>query len=278
MKLAQGLIKFFALCLAAAIIVAMFAAVIGAFALVGRIVGIDVYGNDGDFTTIWQGDNSDAHTITKLVIKTGATNIKLAETEEANIQVDANSKYITTRQVGNTFYVEETSHFVWSGFMDNGSTVIYLPTAMKLHDVEISAGAGTFTADRISAANLNLSLGAGKTKIEQLNITENAQIDGGAGVIEIDNGEINNLNLELGAGQTRMKAELFGKNKVESGVGRLDLILVGGKDRYKFTVDKGIGSVVIDKKSQEDDAVFGGGDILIDLESGIGAVEVSFAE
>lgn len=277
MRIAQNIIKFFALCLAMVIIVGMFAAVVGGVAWLSQLAGGDL-ASDQDIETIWAGENTDAAKITKLEIKTGATNLRLVQSDESNFNIETNNKYISTRQIGNTIYVEEESHFVFSGFFDAGTTYIHVPNAIQLRDVKISAGAGAFTADKIVTEVLEFNLGAGKAEIDELVATESARIEGGAGMLEISNGKIHNLHLELGAGKTSLKAELSGSSKVESGVGRLDLILTGGKDRYKFTVDKGIGSVTIDGIGQSDDAVYGAGDHMIELESGVGAVAVSFAE
>lgn len=278
MRAAQKLIKFFALCLAAVIIVGIFAAIVGAFALVGRIVGVDDGFSSGEFSTLWEGDAEDTSEITKLVVKTGATNAKLRLTNENQIKVDTNNEYIATRQIGNTLFVEESSHFAFSSWFDSAELVLYLPEKLVLTDVEINAGAGALEIERLVVRNLDLDLGAGKTKIRELNVAEGARINSGAGVVEVDQGKINNLRLELGAGKTEVRAELIGKSKVESGVGRLDLVLLGHKDDYRFSVDKGIGSVRIDGAEQSDDAVYGQGERTIDLESGVGAIEVKFEQ
>ncbi len=276
MRILHKLIKLFAFCLAAAIIVGLFAAIVGGITWLDWITNGGESG--GEIEAIWSGDNSDARKITKLEIKTGATSTRLVQTEELNISVETNNKHITTREIGNTLYIEEESHFDLIGAVNAGTTVISIPRTIKLSDVKISVGAGAFTADEIKTASIEFHLGAGKTKVGKLIVTENARIEGGAGSMEIDDGEIHNLRLELGVGKTRVKAKVLGDSKVESGVGRLDLILVGGKDRYKFRVDKGVGTVTIDGVNQSDDAVYGQGNNLIELESGVGAVEVNFAE
>lgn len=277
MKIFRIIIKIFALCLAGVIIVGIFATVVGGVSWLGQLASGDMP-SDSSVEMIWAGDNTDAAKITKLEIKVGATSTKLVQTDDLNFSIETNNKYISTRQIGNTLYIEEESHFVFSGWFDAGTTFIYVPKAVKLRDVKISAGAGSFEADKLTAEVLEFNLGAGKTKVGELIVTENARIEGGAGLMEIDGGKIQSLHLELGAGKASVKAELSGNSKVESGVGKLDLILMGGKDRYKFKVDKGIGSVTIGGVGQSDDAVYGKGNNLIELESGVGAVEVDFME
>lgn len=278
MRTFQVVIKFFALCLAGVIIVAIFAAIIGAFAMVGRM--IDTNGNvtGGNLEVLWESTATDADKITKLEIKTGATSTKLIQIDEPNFKIETNNKYISSRQIGNTLSVEEASHSIFSGWFDDGDLIIYVPRQINFADVKINVGAGTFTADRIVTKSLDLEVGAGKTRIDELIAEEEARINGGAGVIDINGGRMNNLRLDLGAGKTMVCSELAGNSKVEAGVGKLELNLRGGKDRYKFKVDKGIGSVAIDGVGQSDDAVYGQGNNLIELESGVGAVEVQFVE
>lgn len=276
MRILHKIIKIFALCLAAAIIIGLFATIMGGVTWLDWITNGSR--SSGEVETIWSGDNSDAEKITKLEIKTGAASTKIVLTDESKIGVETNNKHITTREIGNTLYIEEESHLDLVGVVDAGTTIISIPRTIKFSDVKISVGAGELTADEIKTASIEFHLGAGKTKVGKLIATENARIEGGAGAMEIDDGEICNLRLELGVGKTRVQAKILGDSKVESGVGKLDLILAGGKDLYKFRVDKGIGTVTIDGVNQSDDAVYGQGNNLIELESGVGAVEVNFVE
>lgn len=232
MRAAQGVIKFFALCLAGVILVGIFAALVGGVALVGQIVSGDET-SSSDVETIWTSNNTDAAKITKLEIKTGATSVRLIESDELNFSIETNNKYVSSRQIGNTLYVEEESHFIFSGFFDAGTTVIYVPKAVKLRDVKISVGAGAFTADKIYTEAIEFKLGAGKTKVGELIATESARVEGGAGYMEINGGKLHDLHLELGAGKTKVRAEVTGDSKVESGVGKLELTLIGSKDNYK---------------------------------------------
>lgn len=278
MRAFQSVIKFFALCLAGVIIISIFVAIVGAFAMVGRMIDSGNGVVNGNLDVLWESTVSDAEQITKLEIKTGASNTKIIQTNESTYKLETNKKNISSRQIGNTLYIEEESEFIFSSWFEDGDLVIYVPQKAQFSDVKIDAGAGAFKVDKITTNSFDLDVGAGKTEIDELFVRDDARISGGAGVIDINDGKINNLQLELGAGKTYVRSEITGNSKVEAGVGKLDLVLLGGKNNYKFSVDKGIGSVTIDGVKQNDDGVYGGGSNMIDLESGVGAVEVRFAE
>ena len=56
------------------------------------------------------------------------------------------------------------------------------------------------------------------------------------------------------------------------------MILLGSKDDYKIELDKGIGEATLEGESLKDDSVYGSGENKIDIDGGVGAINIDFAE
>lgn len=273
MRAVQILIKAFALCLAGVIIVTIVASVLGAVSLVGMLAGADEH-TPGEMNTLWQNAEG-AKEIRNLDINIGATTLYVYESQDTKtVKVETNNEYITSWNDGDVLRVVEKSHLYLSNLFSDGDLVIYVPANMEFDNVKIEAGAGTLKIEKMVVDDLDLNLGAGKTSIDYLKVNKAAKIDGGAGHTEVKDGELSNLDLELGAGKAEIKAKLLGDNELNTGVGKLDLDLIGRESDYKITIDKGIGSVTVNGEKQKDDAIYGQGRNLIKVESGVGAVEI----
>ena len=274
MRTAQKIIKAFAICLASFIIVVMLAAVVGVISLTGTLFGVDFGFSNEIPTSIWQDENNTE--VRKLDISTGATHLRLIrDSSIKQPRVETNNKYISTRQDGETLRITEESHFSFFLGVDGRTEVkVYLPEKIRLTDIEIDTGAGKVDIEYLKTERLRLELGAGLTEIAYVEATERAEIESGAGALEIRDGKLKDLNLKHGAGKCSITASILGTSKLDAGVGRVELSLTGAEKDYRFVVDKGIGTVTINHNSVEDDEVYGSGDNLIKLESGVGSVEI----
>lgn len=276
MKAAQAAIKVFALCLAGLIMLSIVAAAVGAFALVGVIVDGSENGVGGEAETVWQGGAETAHKIKGLEISVGATRVQLIDSDkDQDVRVETNNDYVTSWEDGGVLKVVEKSHMSITQLWSSKEVLIYVPEGMKFDTVEIVTGAGTLSAERIVAKRAKLKLGAGKASIGVLEASERVEVDGGAGVTEIRQGRLNNLDFDLGAGKSTVRARVTGDSKINSGVGKLDLDLIGEESDYKIMIDKGIGSVKVNGLKQQDESVYGAGENLIRLSSGVGAVDIN---
>ena len=56
------------------------------------------------------------------------------------------------------------------------------------------------------------------------------------------------MDLDTGAGKFELEGIFTGYNKIDCGIGKLELTLDGGKDNYTITTDNGIGSVILMEK------------------------------
>lgn len=276
MKGAQKVIKWFALALAALLIVTIFSGIIGGLSFVGMMVWGDEISWNGN--SEWVNTEFSGKEMTRLDVNVKATAVRIRTVKEGEpVRIETNNEYITSWVDGSTLNVVEKSHgfFGWGG---TGDLVIYVREDTAFDSVEIEIGAGTLDVERLEARDLKLNLGAGKTAIDELVATRRAEIDGGAGVVEIRGGELHDLDLDLGAGKAELRARVVGTGRVTTGVGKTELTLIGREEDYRLRIDKGIGSVTLDGRSLADGESVGSGATLIEIDSGVGAVEMKIVE
>ena len=218
-----------------------------------------------------------------------------SEISDLNIQINAADFYI---KEGNSFYVESNLKnlevdenngcltlkdltkikFNGSNTYKNAIMTIYVPTGTVFDNVNIKTGAGRFTVDSLSAATIGFELGAGDVTISKLIAEKSADIQGGAGRITISDGAIKNLDFEMGMGQMNLTAALTGDCSLDSGVGEMNVTLLGNKDDYKLDLEKGIGSISVDGDNISNDREIGNGINEVEIHGGIGAINVAFRE
>lgn len=275
MKGAQKAIKYFALALSALLIVTIFAGIVGGLSFVGMMV----WGDEAGFGENSSWTNTDVtEEVVELDVNVKATSLKIRRSSEGEaVRIDTNNDRITSWVDGRRLNIVEKSHgfFGWGG---TGELVIYVRDDVRFEKVKIEAGAGSLTIGALETRELDLDLGAGKTSIESLKVTERTKIESGAGLVEVKSGELHGLDLDLGAGKTELRARLVGNARVNAGVGKTELTLMGRRDDYRFDIDKGLGSVTLDGEDLRDGASVGTGDTRIDIDSGVGAVEIRIVE
>lgn len=130
--------------------------------------------------------------------------------------------------------------------------------------------------DNLRANALKIELGAGELKAGRLEATDNAEIDGGAGSVTISGGCLNNADIDMGIGELNLTSELGGKSSIDYGVGETNLVLIGTDNDYKIELDKGIGEAWLDDRKMSDDSVYGEGKNVIEIDGGIGELNIKF--
>ena len=190
-------------------------------------------------------------------------------------KAETNNKYINSKQDNNKLYITEKKHN-WFNNSDNNELIIYVPDDFVFDGVLIDAGAGKVSIEVLSTKKLYLNLGAGKVDINNLNVSEIAKIDGGAGDLNISAIDIHNLDLNMSIGDLSLIAKLTGDNKIDSGVGKTDLSLIGTLEDYEISLDKGLGKATINGENVEDNNTYGMGINKIDIDFKIGNVNIDF--
>ena len=55
-------------------------------------------------------------------------------------------------------------------------------------------------------------------------------------------------------------------------------MLIGEEDDYKIELDKGIGEATLDGKEMSDDSVYGAGENYVEIDGGVGKLNITFRE
>ena len=211
--------------------------------------------------------------IHSLDIRISAADFKIQHGDE--ISVESNLKYLSVSEKdGVLTIVDEEKNYNDSDAM----LTLYLPNGTVFDEVDITTGAAKMTVGTLSANSLELKLGAGDVRIESLNASSDADIEGGVGQITIAGGTLNDLTLEMGMGELNLTAAVLGDSDLKFGVGESNVTLIGSKDDYKVDIEKGLGSITVDGKIVTDYGSSGNGQNHIEIEGGVGAVNLKYQD
>lgn len=205
-------------------------------------------------------------------LKTANLEIKLGD----KLLVSTTNKYVTTYQNNNNIVIQEKKHSLLS--KDNNKVIITVPDNFLLDIVEIDITSGSIKIDKLETKKLNLDLGSGTTKINNLLVTDKTKIDCGSGKFLLNNGNLSNLNLDTGLGDTILNAKIIGNSNIETDIGKLELNLIGSINDYELTIDKGVGSIKLNNESLKDKSVVGTGNNYLLIEGGIGLTSITTSE
>ena len=223
-------------------------------------------------------DDSQTYEITSdihsLDIQINAADFKIEHGDE--FSVESNLKYLSVSEKDGVLTIidEANSHSNYS----NPVLTLYVPNGIVFDDVDITTGAAKLTVDALSTSSLELKLGAGDVRFESLHVSSAADIKGGTGQITVASGTLNDLSLEMGMGELNLTAAVLGDSNLTFGVGESNLTLIGSKDDYKVGIKKGLGSISVDGKYVSEFDGSGNGQNHINIEGGIGAINIAFQE
>ena len=271
MTSAQKIIKYLALCLATFLIFLIISSLLGVFYSVSKILDVQ---KDNEVTMDKMSTvNFKTDDISSLDINLLFTNLIIKQGN--NLYVETNNEKVHFDEENNSLKIKEDSRN-WLSQNNKGDLILYLPENSQFKTVEIQVGAGKIQIENLVTDFLSLELGAGETSIQRLNVSENCKIESGAGKVSLLDGRIKNLDLDLGVGKFELTSSLLGSNKINAGIGSLELNLLGNKKDYLIKADKGIGTIHVDEAVVSDDSTIGTGENTIKIDGGIGNIDVSF--
>ena len=280
----QKVIKYLAIAFAIFLIVTIVSSVLGALFIFSGVLNLtkDVTKNVTTEMTVIDITNEeyvvqdvDSKVISNLDIELFYTDLVIKKGDK--FKIESNTRNIKCEQNGKILKIKEQKKG-WFGKNNVTSLILYIPEDFKFEKVDINAGSGKVRILDFNAKNLDFELGAGETLIEKIYVSNECKIEGGAGEITVISGSINNLDLDLGIGATNISAEITGKNEINAGVGNVNVSLNGVKEDYKIKVDKGLGSIKVDGVEAENGKIYGNGNNFIDIDGGIGNIEVTYNE
>lgn len=256
----------FAIFLSVTIIGGIFSALAGVSVIFSHkeenpVGDMQAYAIDGEFSSLDISLSS-----ARLIVETGK-----------DFSLESNHKYITVKSDNNKLRIHETKDDITS-FSDVATIKLTIPKGFVFDDVTIETGAGEVIVDELSADILNFTFGAGEVEIKNLTANSRSKIDGGAGEVTIDGGLLRNPDIDMGVGELTLKSRLEGNSSIDYGVGETNLTLLGSREDYRIELDKGIGEAKLEDENMNDDSVYGSGVNHIDIDGGVGKLNIEFSE
>lgn len=226
-----------------------------------------------DFATESVGEEKTTpieRSVTSLKIELTAADLTVKRGESFDLISDLTT--LSVREKNGVLTLRDTRKLAGKG----GSVTLLIPEDTELRLLEIDSGAGQTTLTDLSVERLELELGAGRVLLSRLSVQKSAEIDGGVGTLTVEDTSFTDLKLDMGVGECKLAAALKGRSEISLGIGGADLTLLGSKEDYTLSLDKGVGEVKVDAKRVSNGAMIGSGEHRIRLESGVGNVTVSF--
>ena len=242
----QKIIKAFAIFLAIFIIVS----IAGSFMLVlGLFTDLHIgeRQKSRNFSEIYQNIQNVDVDLTK-------SNIRIQEGTVWKVEANGIDQGFSVQKKGNTLEIEEKKKWLF-GHHQKGEITIYVP--------------------RGEMGDLDIDCGVGYLKILNSKFLTTA-IDSGVGKTEIRSSVLNHLDIDGGVGKIDIEAYITGVNKIECGVGEISIMLLGEEKDYTIFAEKGLGNVTINGQQYSNQTVYGSGSHKIEVEGGIGKLELNF--
>ena len=252
----QKWIKIGAIALAVFIILIIINAILLIFGIIGGF-------NRGtkDFTERYTNINN-------IEIDVNASSINIVKGDSFLVEAKGVSDNFRVIDRRNTLEIEEDSFWFFNN--SSGEITIYVPS--DLNELVIDGGSGEILIEDITTNKLELDLGAGLININNSTFN-NSDIDGGVGVLNANNTTFTNLSLDSGVGEVNISGNIYGNSEIDGGIGEINLNLTN-ESLYRFIVDKGLGDISVNGTSIS--GTYGSGENVIDIDNGIGAVNITF--
>ena len=260
------IIKKIADCLAIILIVMIIGGILSATGILSVFTPAESF-TPADEVTTFSADSVD-----ELDIEVACADISFVSSDFLGVEADTSCFRIKSK--GRKITVEEKGNL----FKPNVSRklTVYVPEGFAFNRVSLELGASALEAETLKTEVLDLDTGAGHTLFKKLDVTEKADIDCGAGEIIIEKSTVKKLDFSLGVGSADITTKIGSDADIESGVGELSLTLEDGKEKYCFDIETGLGSIVFDGASVRNDTLLGNGNTKIQLEGGVGSIDVKF--
>ena len=245
----------------------------GAVALVIAVVAILIATLAGGGSAVGENRIYDVEgNVKRLEIEIKAADFQIVTGD--GFSVESNLKNLNFRQTGERLILTD-KRIIGNPDYEDARLIITVPEGTVFSELDITVGAGRFTADILSGQDVSLELGAGEVYIGSLYATREADIEGGAGKITIDGGSVSDLQLDMGVGELVLRSEIS-DGELDLGVGEARITLLGEREDYALELNRGIGSITLDGEPLSIGGRFGNGDRRVEINGGVGSVFVDF--
>lgn len=202
---------------------------------------------------------------------------ELEITSGQELSAKAEDSKVEINQDGDKLVIKDAKKGLFSRNSDRKITVT-IPDDMVFDVVGIGNKGGKVSVEKLAADEVYLNLGAGEVVFDYLTATERAKIDAGVGKLAIKDGGIKDGDIHLGIGEASITSALTGYNKVDAGIGAVNLDLLLPESEYTIKADKGIGQILFNYSEISDGSTIGSGKNYVEVDGGIGQIKISTAD
>ncbi len=246
------------------------------------------YGSDETNTAIQTGvleESFSKEDVDSLAIDIDYGEIHLVKSESDNIEVKVDApksfRYKCANDDGTV--ILKSQHSAKKGYNADIIITIAIPDGMEFDTVDMDTDAEKFESSYpLVADTINLHVDAGEVVAECIEAKEDMSIDIGAGRVEFVNLKADNLDVNCGLGEAEISGTISDKVEAKCGVGRISMQLEGKEEDYNYKISCGLGSVTVNgvnySSLSTDKKINNHSDREIDLDCGIGEIEVSLSE
>lgn len=122
---------------------------------------------------------------------------------------------------------------------------ITLPKDFSADNIKLSVGAGVLKAEKLTAKTGTITIGAGSSSIEEINIEQNAELKVEAGTLSIDGGSLHNSKITCSVGSVNIDGSITGESEISTTFGSINLNLEGKEKDYNYNVDCKLGTLTL---------------------------------
>lgn len=294
----QKVIKYFAMGLAAFIMVGILSAIVAVVSGVGS--GFDSFEDNRNFVSFTKEyenvKNLDiSNDEKKLTIVSGDTNQVIVEAKNVpeTLEVNVTSDGTLVIEDKNRFHITWLFGWTHDGYRDMEINIT-IPRDFSVDRVRLDAGSGkmevaditaqnflldggsgSFTAKNLSAQKASLNLGSGSSKFEYVEFSK-GDFECGSGDVKIQDAIFTDMEFNSGSGSISYSGQLFGKTSLDGGSGRATFELEGNRADYSFDCEAGSGGIWIDGDKEEELKENNTAANEIEIDGGSGRVVVDF--
>lgn len=182
-----------------------------------------------------------AYEIERLHIDSGFGEIYLSEGTEFYVEDNDGKRSDDVYISGNTLYIENDGR--------REPLYIILPSEYLFNYVDINLEAGYLQVERLKGKNMLISVGAGELAAENIVSEDSCQLSCGAGSIRAERMTVTSLTASVGLGSIDLTLTGIESADIKTGIGETILNLPRSSKDYDYQVSCGAGEVTIDGDS-----------------------------
>lgn len=215
--------------------------------------------------------------IQKLAIEIGVANFNIEEGDTFTVEAKNVSEGFYCKNENGTLVLRERR--LGNNFINDVQVpkiTITIPKDTVFQATNIQTGVGSNKIDVLTTETLDMNIGVGKLKANHVTAKNSATITGGVGKVEFENATLHDTKINTGVGEFTINGVITGNSKIQCGVGKVEVDIQKPLENYTITSNSGLGGVYINREKVEKNSTTGNGTDRIQVEGGIGRVDLTF--